>query len=120
MQIIKSSNGERNPEHIALMIHGFYVDQLETMLTRLPPGGKKDGLPGLDLYVSTCKEKLNTVQSLLARQKWPSVYIASCPNRGRDIAPFLLHLLPAALKAGHCYFIKVHTKKSPHLHKGNS
>ena len=39
-------------------------------------------------------------------------------NRGRDVAPFLLHLLPAALAVGHQWFVKAHTKRSPHLVDG--
>ena len=41
-------------------------------------------------------------------------------NRGRDISPFVLQLLPAALEVGHYAFIKLHTKASLHLADGGS
>ena len=44
----------------------------------------------------------------------------SVPNRGRDLAPFLLDLLPAAQAVGHRSFIKLHTKSSPHLSDGET
>ena len=44
------------------------------------------------------------------KQGWPRVYLCGVRNRGRDIAPFLLNLLPEALQIGHQSFIKLHTK----------
>lgn len=111
--------GKRKADHIALMVHGYYLDQLEAMLDRIAPERSEEDLPGLDLYVSTPKEQINDAKTLLSRQGWSNVFLGGVPNRGRDIAPFLLQLLPAALAAGHKTFIKVHTKRSPHLHKGN-
>ena len=112
--------GKRQSQHIALMIHGFYLDELEDMLKRVPAGGNKEGIPGLDLYLSTPKQQLNAVKEIVMRQNWPNAYIFGTPNRGRDIAPFLLHQLPAAVKTGHQYFVKAHTKRSPHLNQGNA
>lgn len=47
---------------------------------------------------------------VLATLRWPKVYLCGVNNRGRDIAPFLLDLLPEALRTGHLTFDKVHTK----------
>ena len=111
--------GKRKADHIALMVHGYYLDQLEAMLDRIAPGSSEVDLPGLDLYISTPKEQINDAKTLLSRQGWSNVFLAGVPNRGRDIAPFLLQLLPAALKAGHTFFVKAHTKRSPQLHRGS-
>ena len=107
--------GEFQPEHLAVLVHGYYLERLETLLARLPVGGGVQGLPPIDLYVSTPLEQLTAVEQLIAKQHWPRVRLFGVPNRGRDIAPFVLQLLPAALAAGHRFFVKVHTKASPHL-----
>ena len=111
--------GEGHSGHGALMLHGYYLGKLESMLARLPAGGEGQGWPPLDLYVSTPLEQLDRVERLLRQQGWPRVHLVGVANRGRDIAPFLLELLPAALKQGHSAFVKLHTKSSPHLQKGD-
>ena len=111
--------GKAQSEHVALLIHGYYLDKLAAMLHRLPAGGLQDGVPGLDLYVSTPFEQLDKAEVLLRSQGWPQVQLVGVANRGRDIAPFLLELLPAALQQRHSVFVKLHTKASPHLQKGD-
>ena len=106
--------GERSANHLALFIHGFYLDNLAFMLKSIEP----NDIPSIDLYVSTPIHQLYAVSSLIRRQKWQRVYLVGVPNRGRDIAPFITKLLPEALSVGHKSFIKVHTKKSPHLTNG--
>ena len=101
------------------MIHGFYVDKLKDILSSLPVDNYQNGMPGLDLYVSTPLSQIDEVKELLAQESWPRVFLCGVTNRGRDIAPLLLHLLPEALRTGHLSFIKLHTKKSPHLKAGN-
>ncbi len=107
--------GTTEPGHLAVLVHGYYLDRLETLLVRLPAGGNSQELPPLDLYVSTPAEQLTEAERLLRSQQWPRVRLFGVPNRGRDLAPFVLQLLPAALAAGHRFFVKVHTKASPHL-----
>ncbi len=53
--------GECHSSHLALMLHGYYLDKLESMLARLPAGGDGQGWPGLDLYVSTPLAQLDQV-----------------------------------------------------------
>ena len=112
--------GERRKTNIALMIHGFYLDKLEEILHKLPPGGNQNGLPGIDLYISIPSNDIDNAKKILQLQGWPRTYLAGIHNRGRDIAPFALHLLPEALRVGHTSFVKLHTKKSPHLRIGRT
>jgi lipopolysaccharide biosynthesis protein len=101
------------------MLHGYYLDKLESCLARLPAGDDGQGWPGLDLYVSTPLEQFDQVERLLRQQGWPRVHLVGVANRGRDIAPFLLELLPAPWQQGHTAFVKQHTKVLPHLQKGD-
>lgn len=108
--------GHPKASHTALLVHGFYLDGLAEMLDRFQP----DEEPGFDLYVSTPLQQMHVVVEMLKRQGWQRVCVFGVTNRGRDIAPFLLHLLPAALAAGHFSFVKLHTKSSPHLSDGET
>jgi len=91
----------------ALLVHGYHLDLLETMLQPLAPGA------GLALYVSTPLDRLDATEALLRGQGWQHWSLVGVENRGRDIAPFLIELLPRALATGHPWLVKVHTKRSP-------
>ena len=106
--------GEPCADRLALMVHGFYLDGLAAILERLPEAL----LPKIDLYVSTPLERLAAAAAVLRRKGCLVVKLFGVTNRGRDIAPFLLQLLPAVLANGHRGFIKLHTKASPHLADG--
>ena len=99
--------GAMEPSHPAVLVHGFHLDLLARMLAPLPR-------QGLDLYVSTPLAQLPAAQELLEQQGWPRVRLVGVANRGRDIAPFLLELLPRALASGHPWLLKLHTKRSSH------
>jgi len=105
--------GTPSADNVAVLVHGYYLDALDQMLDALP----RDKL---DLYVSTPLRQLPAATCLLHQQKWPRVHLFGVPNRGRDMAPFLLELLPAAQAVGHSSFIKLHTKSSPHLSDGDN
>ena len=90
--------GTPQSEHLALMIHGFYLEKLAAMVQRLPAGGHQGGIPVLDLYVSTPLEQLDEAEALLRSQGWLRVNLVGVANRGRDIASFLLELLHASLQ----------------------
>lgn len=114
-QVQERAWGHAQPEHLALLVHGFYLERLQALLARLPVGGGCQGLPPIDLYVSSPIEQLAEAERLLSGQGWPRVRLFGVPNRGRDWAPLVLQLLPAALAVGHRFFVKAHTKASPHL-----
>ena len=90
---------------------------LEPLLPQQDGGGDA---PGLDLYVSTPVAQLPQTALLLRRLGWKRVKLFGVENRGRDIAPFLLQLLPEVIAHGHQFFVKVHTKQSPHLAEGSA
>jgi len=104
--------GESSPDHLALMIHGFYPDVLDDILLKLPSFCAGTVGTPLDLYISTPMEQIAQVEKRLRDLDCACVRLFGVENRGRDVAPFLLHLLPAVAAAGHHFFVKLHTKKS--------
>ena len=108
--------GEIDASQPALLIHAFHLEILEAMLARL--AGEKGG--ELALYVSTPTGLIRPCSELLEQQGWTCVRVFGVPNRGRDIAPFVRQLLPACAAGGHPWFVKVHTKRSSHLHHGQA
>ena len=112
--------GVMQPKHLAIAIHGFYLERLESILQQLPPGGEQDGWPALDLYVSTPSHQLNAATECIRRLNWPRVRVFGVPNRGRDFAPFVLQLLPAINEIGHGCVLKLHTKASMHMNFGRA
>ena len=106
--------GVPSADRLALMVHGYYLDGLTAILDHLP----SELLPDIDIYVSTPLERLSASAAVLRQKCCPVVRLFGVPNRGRDIAPFLLQLLPEVLATGHRCFIKLHTKASPHLADG--
>ena len=106
--------GEPEQSHLALLIHAFYPEQLEQMLQPLARSQPKCD-HAIDLYVSTTNNQINTVIRILEQQNWQTAKVFALENCGRDVVPFVLHLLPDAERNGHDFFIKVHTKSSPHL-----
>lgn len=113
--------GTPDPAHLALLVHGFYPDRLAALLAGVRPldAGPPPGF-AIDLYVSTPRPQVEHVAALLREQRWPRVQLFGVENRGRDLAPLLLQLLPAALSDGHSVFVKVHTKRSDHLSDGEA
>jgi len=99
--------GTTNGKNPALLIHGYHLDLLDQGLAPLAAAH-----PGVDLYVSTPLKQLAEAETLLRGQGWTTLQLVGCPNRGRDQAPFWLELLPRALRAGHPWVVKLHTKRS--------
>ena len=107
--------GEAIAANPALLIHGFHQDLLEQILA---PLAASEYSATLDLYVSTPHHQLDKTEELLLRHGWPQFTLVGVENRGRDIAPFLLELLPRALAAGHPWLVKLHTKRSSQTPSG--
>ena len=98
------------PERLAVHLHLFYPDMLEQMvalLARLPCGfdlliSVPEGadLPGLEQRLRAALPR--------ARQ----VILRAGPNRGRDVAPWLVRFREEIRRSD--LFLHLHTKKSPH------
>ena len=112
--VVTKEWGQPNGNHLALLIHAFYPEQLEPMLQPLASDQLTRG-HNIDLYVSAPKAKIDLIRHILGQQQWPTAKVFGVENCGRDVVPFLLHLLPEAQHNGHELFIKAHTKASLHL-----
>ena len=115
-EVVWQGWGTLDSSQPAVLVHGYWLERLATLLDGLGDGED----PQLCLYVSTPAYQLDQVAQLVRQRGWQRVRLAGCANRGRDIAPFLLHLLPAALAAGHPWLLKLHTKQSSHLGQGEA
>ena len=94
----------------AVVAHVFYPDLLPEIVavwSTLPAGSS--------LIVTVPSEKAEAVHTAI--QGMPLVELYEYENRGRDLAPFI-SLLNAGLLDRYDAILKIHTKKSPHLIKG--
>jgi hypothetical protein len=97
----------------ALVVHGFHSLELTELLSSLR--GTE-----MALYVSTPGERCRDVEQLAERLGWMDAQIVAVENRGRDMAPFLLDLLPRVIACNHPWLLKLHTKRSSHLRVGEA
>jgi lipopolysaccharide biosynthesis protein len=97
---------------IAVVIHAFYMDVFDELLTYLGQVGRQE----LSLYVSCSEENHAAVLERLKHQAHQHEVLV-VRNRGRDVLPFL-QMLPRVVAAGHDLIVKVHTKKSIHREDG--
>jgi len=94
----------------AVIFHLFYPELWEEIRQYL------DNLQGdFDLFVSIPTEVGFDPQRII--DHYPNAYIYHCPNRGRDIAPFL-RLFSLVERSGYEYVCKLHTKRSLHREDG--
>lgn len=117
-QPLRAAWGTQQPGNLALLVHGFHQPELRRILQALAPDGGTHELPGIDLYLSVPEDRFGATSTLLRELAWPRVQLFGVANRGRDLAPFLLQALPAAIANNHRLFVKVHTKRSTHLGDG--
>ena len=95
---------------LAVILHLYYVDLWEEM------AGYLNNIPKpFDLFVSIPEKKRQAIPTILAA--YPEAHIYTCPNRGRDVAPFV-EIYSAIAGLGYHFICKIHTKKSPHLTSG--
>lgn len=95
---------------IAVILHLFYADLWKEISDHL----KAIDEP-FDLFVSIPASQ-NQVREAIAGD-YPQSYLYSCPNRGRDVAPFV-EVLSAIREVNYDLICKIHTKKSSHLKDG--
>ena len=102
---------------IGIHIHLYYTDLPYEIIRYL-----QDFPTPFDLYVTiTDTVFASTAQQLFCNALLPNVQnvrIITVPNRGRDVAPWVLNMRP--YQANYDLFCHVHTKKSEHTAFGNA
>jgi len=109
-------NAEKGPttsSNTALVIHAFYPENLAAIFKLIEPSSSV-----VDYLISTTEEKAGAVLSCLEDHNINSYKLFITKNHGRDVVPFVNVLLPALVHYKYDHFIKIHTKKSPHLDDG--
>jgi lipopolysaccharide biosynthesis protein len=100
-----------NIPSIAVVVHVYYCDVFSEIMERI----RNFKEVPLTLYITTQQHLINDVKQLIPNTI-KNVVIEAVPNHGRDIWPFLQIML--RVKAdGHTVVLKLHTKKSNHLHR---
>jgi lipopolysaccharide biosynthesis protein len=97
----------------ALVVHGYHLEALEELLSPLCG-------PHMALYLSTPAEQVERAERICRTLGWREAEVVPAENRGRDMAPFVLDLLPRVLANGHPWLLKLHTKRSDHLDAGRA
>lgn len=95
---------ECNKSKIAVLVHAFYPDVFEKIITKLSRIGC-----AFDLFISSSPENQEWVQSA-AIQKFPNTNFLIFENIGMDIYPFL-ESVKILSKKGYEIVCKVHTKR---------
>jgi hypothetical protein len=94
-----------------VILHAFYGDEATAIFQKL------DGLADYDLMLTTPVPAIR--DQFLDRFDPARSICFLVPNVGRDVLPFLL-LLAFADLSRYSHFVKMHTKRSPHLTEGSS
>ncbi len=92
-----------------IFVHAFYEREAQIIFDRL------DAYPDYDVVLTTAVPAIR--DAFLARFDRHRAVCVEAPNQGRDILPFLLALNILDLQR-YRYFIKIHTKRAPHLSDG--
>lgn len=107
-QQVKISKAALN-QKIALQIHAYYIEKLETMLIALLANEVRP-----DLFISVKDEAGKKIAENLLKDYPAKVEILIAPNRGRDIGP-LLTLFREQLRTGYDIIGHMHSKTSVHI-----
>ena len=95
----------------AAIIHIFYVDLIQELLTALLP--LKDDV---DVYVTVPQKREDEFRAAILAVL-PAARVLPVPNRGRDILPFM-SVLAKIQHLDYGFILKIHGKKSKHLQEG--
>lgn len=96
---------------VAIVVHAYYPDVFEGILTRL------EALPkSFKLFVTTVPEKATIIRNQLSRCG-RDFELSVFDNKGRDVSPFM-KIFPKIRSEGFEFLVKVHTKKSLHRKDG--
>jgi len=95
----------------AVILHVYYPELWDEIASYL-----ENLTLNFDLFVSIPQTVEFSRDQVLA--KYPQAFIYNCPNRGRDIAPFI-KLFAEIDQLNYQYICKIHTKKSTHREDGD-
>jgi lipopolysaccharide biosynthesis protein len=102
---------DKSKTRVASIIHAFYPDALEELLSSIPEEAREG------IFITLPEDPPAALLSVIAKKlQNPRLYFY--PNWGRDIRPFL-GVLQTVRAHGYAYFVKVHTKKSTHRLDGD-
>ncbi|MGV2929486.1 glycosyltransferase [Vreelandella venusta] len=87
---------------LAVVVHAYHLDLVALLGERLAFFSEP-----FDLFITT-PHAPDTPEIVALQQRFPGAEVVCCPNRGRDIAPFL-QLLPSLQRYDWC--LKLHTKQ---------
>jgi lipopolysaccharide biosynthesis protein len=104
------------PRRVALVIHAFYPDIFERILSRIEAGCSPEANLKVTAYVSTTAGNEARVRRISEGRRFP-VAVEAFPNHGRDVLPFLK--LAARIEDEDAMVVKLHTKKSNHRLTGD-
>jgi lipopolysaccharide biosynthesis protein len=100
------------PRKVLAVVHCFYTDVAETILTRMADSGMAAaGARFVFALTTDSADKAAALRAIVARLGL-AAEVMVCPNRGRDVAPFLSAC--AEHMKGVDLVLHLHTKKSPH------
>jgi O-antigen biosynthesis protein len=96
------------PSVIAVIAHVYYTELLVSML------GYIRNIPfKYKIFISTdTRQKKSEIEAILSAELVTDFEVRVFPNRGRDIAPFIVGFDDVLRK--HEFFVHIHSKKSPH------
>jgi len=94
-------------QKIAIHIHVFYLDVFDEICLHV-----KQIKFNFDLYLSTTAININEVENYLMNHNLKALKIVKTPNRGRDVAPFIIEFGEDLLK--YDVALHLHTKKTIH------
>jgi len=100
-----------SPLKVAVIIHVYYSDLFDEMLSYVD---NIEYEPSLFISVNS-KEDYQKIKKTLATKRYRNISIKIVPNRGRDIAPFLIEFSQQLQEFDLC--CKIHSKKSLYLGK---
>jgi lipopolysaccharide biosynthesis protein len=98
---------------LIVLLHIYYSDLISEFNLSL-----SEMLKNADLAISFPNTWSDAEVEQLAAA-FPAALLAPCPNRGRDVAPFL-ELFNEAWARDYPMFLKLHSKRSPHLADGDT
>lgn len=116
LEATKKALSIASPTHekrLAVVVHAFYVDVFEEILSEL----KLVSIP-FKLFVSTTMENRVDIDNLL-RKSGLEFEVFAFPNKGRDVLPFI-KIMPKVVDEGFEFVLKLHTKKSKHRKDGDT